>query len=285
MLKRFSLFLLLLCTPGRPQESTPLPELQTFLSEIRSRLRTDRILLSQYTYVQKDTERELDKKGQVKKTIERVYEVYPSLEEELTYMRLISKDGKPVSAQELEKQDRERDKKLNELAREGADARAHRKQKESDERKKEDRLVDEVFQLYDVSLDGRENLDGRPSIRLAFRPRANYRPKSREAEILMKMAGVAWFDENDREIVRVKVELVDTVSFGFGVLARLNKGATAMLERRRVNDEIWLPADARFAGSARIMLFKGLRIDAMTEFSNYRKFSVETSTSPPTTPK
>jgi hypothetical protein len=98
----------------------------------------------------------------------------------------------------------------------------------------------------------------------------------------MKMAGIAWFDEQDRERVRVRVELSNNIRFGLGVLGKLNKGAAAALERCRVNGEIWLPAEARFAGSARVLLLKGLRLESISEFGNYRKFSVETAATSPT---
>jgi len=65
---------------------------------------------------------------------------------------------------------------------------------------------------------------------------------------------------------------------GLGLLARLHKGSRASLLRRKVNGEIWLPAQARFSGSARLLLFKGLRLDGLSEYSDYRKFQVATST-------
>jgi hypothetical protein len=51
-----------------------------------------------------------------------------------------------------------------------------------------------------------------------------------------------------------------------------------MFQRRLVNNEIWLPATAHFTGNARLMVFKGLRVDDTVEYSDYKKFSVETNT-------
>ena len=111
------------------QESDrPLPELNSFLQEVRKHLRSDRLLLSQYTYTQTNTERHLDGNGNVKKTEVEVYEVYPSLEEGQTYRKLISKDGKPLSPRELEKQDQEHEKKSQ---RENPEAGARKSQRAS----------------------------------------------------------------------------------------------------------------------------------------------------------
>jgi hypothetical protein len=48
-------------------------------------------------------------------------------------------------------------------------------------------------------------------------------------------------------------------------------------QRRKINNEIWLPSMSRLTGSGKVLLFKGLRIDQETIFSDYKKFSVETS--------
>ncbi len=93
-------------------QEKPLPDLDTLLKELRKTLHSDRVLLSQYTYVEKSTENSLDKKGQVTKSEVEVREVYPSLDEDLSYERLISKNGKPVDPKELEKKDREQQKKV-----------------------------------------------------------------------------------------------------------------------------------------------------------------------------
>ena len=56
----------------------------------------------------------------------------------------------------------------------------------------------------------------------------------------------------------------------------LNKGAKGIVLRRRVNNEIWLPAEERFSGTGRLLLLKGLRVELVSGFSDYRKFTVDT---------
>jgi hypothetical protein len=266
---------------GAQEPEKPLPELQPFLKEIRKNLRSDRRLLGQYTYLEKMTERQLEKNGTVKKTEGQVFEVYPSLEPGQGYRRLISKDGKPLDAKDLEKQDREHDRKVQELRRKQGDESAGDKQKrlarEQEKRRKEDLLIDELFQLYEIRMIGREPIEGHPAIQLSFRARADAKPRSSDAKLFLKVAGRAWFSETEYQMVRLEVELIDNISFGLGILARLNKGAQATFQRRKVNDEIWLPAEEHFSGSAKFLLVKGLRIDQSTTYSDYRKFSVQTS--------
>ena len=91
--------------------------------------------------------------------------------------------------------------------------------------------------------------------------------------------------ESDHELVRVDAEAIDTLSMAFGLLARLHKGAQLSFARTKVNDEVWLPFRVSYSGSARVALVAVLRRSGTTEFSGYRKFSVDTSTAyQPTVP-
>lgn len=88
----------------------------------------------------------------------------------------------------------------------------------------------------------------------------------------------AWISETDHELVRVDVEALDDLSIGWGLFARVHKGAHATYERRKINNEVWLPAEVTWTGSARVLLLKHLRERGTSEFFGYRKFSVGTST-------
>lgn len=263
-----------------PQAARPLPDQNAFIAEVRKHLRSDRLLQSQYTFLETTTERQFNKDGSVKSTEGEVAEIYPSLEEGQTYRRGVSRNGKPLPPSEVEKHDREHDKKAAEHARklqqEGQDEKRAREAREAEERRKEDALIDEIFRMYRIEMAGREPWSGHDTIALTFSARPEYRPKSREAKLLSKIAGKAWFDEKSCELVRIESELVDNISLGLGILAKFNKGARVLFERRLVNDEIWLPAYAQFSGTGRLLLFKALRLEVTTEFSDYRKYTVET---------
>jgi hypothetical protein len=255
----------------------PLPDVQTFLAEVRERLHSDDFLLDQYTFTEKQTERHLDSDGGVKKVSTSQYEVYPSPEPGRTYRKLVERDGKPLTVEELAKEDQNQEtREARKAARlYGADA-SRRASAESERRLKETRTIEEIFRIFEFRIVGRETLDGRAAIVLTFEPRPGAETETRSGKILKKFAGRAWVDEADRQLVRVEAELTDDLSFGLGLLAKLKKGAHAQIERRKINDEIWLPAQARFVGNARLFLIKGLHIDTLSEYSDYKKFTVAT---------
>jgi hypothetical protein len=273
---------------AQPQaQGRPLPDVDSVLKGLRKTLHSDRVLLSQYTYIEKNTEKNLDKKGRVTKTEVEVSEVYPSIDQDLSYVRVISKNGTATDPKELEKKDREQQKKVLEqmgkLEHESAAQKEKRQAKLTEERRKEDETIDEAFALYAATMKGREVVDGRDAIVLDFRPRPDFKVKTDNGKTLKKIAGRIWIDERDHELIRIELDLVDTISIGLGMLARLNPGAHAMFQRRLVNNEIWLPAEVHYTGSARVMLVKGVHLDVTSEYSGYKKFSVETATtfSPP----
>ena len=89
----------------------------------------------------------------------------------------------------------------------------------------------------------------------------------------------AWIHEADHELVRLEAKAIDNLAFGLGVLARIHKGAEFSFLRRKINDEVWLPAVAKYSGSARVGLLWTLRRTGSSEYSGYRKYSVDTSSS------
>jgi hypothetical protein len=119
-------------------------------------------------------------------------------------------------------------------------------------------------------------LDGRSAVVATFTSRPGLETSTRPGKVLKKFSGKAWIDEADRQLVRVEAELTDDLSFGFGILAKLRKGARAEMQRRKVNDEIWLPSEVHFMGHARLFLVKGLNVDTLSQYSDYKKFTVET---------
>jgi hypothetical protein len=246
-----------------------LPDTQAFLAEMRERLHTDDFLLDQYTFTEKHTERHLDGDGNVKSVTSSSYEVYPSAEPGHTYRKLVERDGKALPPDDLAKEDRKQQEKEARVAARSPQVQAERRLKEAE-------AIAEIFRIFEFSVVGRETLEGRDAILVTFAPRPDAGPATRTGKILKKFSGRAWVDEKDRQLVRVEAELSDDLSFGFGILAKLKKGARAEMQRRKVNDEIWLPAQARFVGNARLFLVKGIHVDTVSEYSDYKKFTVAT---------
>ena len=267
----FATFLLL------QEQPKPLPEVKAFLAELRRTLHTDSHLLGQYTYTEKRTLMQLDSKGAAKTTEVNVFEVFPGSPERVGYRRRIVKDGAPLSSAELKKEDEAVEKRIAAAQqRRGRVTPEERERTRAERLRREERIIDDALGVFDVDIAGREDVNGRPAILLKFRPKADYKPKTSEGKNMQHVAGRAWVDEEDLQVTRVEMEVIDPISIGLGLLARLQKGASIVAERRKFNGEIWLPVKTEITLNARVLLLKGFNIRLINEYSDHKKYTVDT---------
>jgi len=274
--------LCLLTLPHVLAQQRPLPNADAFLQETKKHLQTDSTLQSSYSYVETRRELKIDSRGQATGESVKVFESYPGLPGEGRWERLISEDGKPVPAEVLAKVDGERKKKAEDYAQRltsqtAKTAADQRREWEKDQRETA-RIVDDIYRVYDIRMVGRETIDGHDTIAFSLTARPNPQPQTREGGMMRHFAVRAWISETDYELARLEAEATDTVPIALGLLARVSKGSRLTFERRKVNGEVWLPARASYMGSARVALVKTIRRGGSSEYSNYKKFSVGTTT-------
>ena len=261
-------------------QERPLPDFQSFAAEVKKHLATDEERQSGYMFIERRTDQRLDGGGRVKSQDVKVFEVYPGLPGEDRYRRLIEEDGRPVAASKLANQDRERRKDVEEYARKMANAGDRRKQEQQFDkaRRRYGAAIDDLFRIYDIQMIRRETIDGHDTILATLTPRSSVKPQTKDGDVMRHFKARAWVSESDYELVRVEIEAIDDLSIGLGLLARIHKGTTATYQRRKVNDEVWLPAQVTWTATARVLLVKSVRVRGIADFSDYRKFTVDTST-------
>jgi hypothetical protein len=66
------------------------------------------------------------------------------------------------------------------------------------------------------------------------------------------------------------------VHIGGGLLANLQKGTSFTFEQAYVNNEVWLPTYVEAHVGARLLLLKGIKVNVVTRYSDYKRFNVET---------
>jgi len=269
-----------LATPLAAQQR-PLPDQQAFLQEVRKHLDTDEFRQLGYMYMETRREQKLDKAGRPTVESVKVLESYPGLPGEERWERVLSEDGKATPPQELERRDRERQKYVEEYARRLGKDPEKMKAKEERERARRRRElaenIDDINRVFDIHIVGRQVIEGHDTILLALTPRHDAKPRTRAGGIMRNFDVRVWISESDYELARLDAEAIDTVSFGFGLLAQVHKGSTASFQRRKVNDESWLPARADYSVTVRVGLLAVLRRGGSVEFSNYKKFGVDSS--------
>ena len=264
-------------------QDRPLPELQPFLAQARTRLQTDNERQRSYIYAETQRERKLDGAGRVRSEKVKVVESYPPLPGEAErWERVLEEDGRRKTEAELARQDAERQKAAEAVAKRlssqtTADRAKATRAYEQDRKEALDRIND-IFVVYDIRMAGRERIEGHDTIALTLEPKPNSKPVTREGKWMQYFRCRAWISEADHELVKLSVEAIRDANIGFGLLARMNKGTEMTFSRRFINNEVWLPARADYNIKARVLMLKRYLQGGTIEFSNYRKFTVDTAT-------
>lgn len=286
---RILIFLVLTSAWGITQQNVPAkpaePSAQAALSalsqeQIRNliRLSADNDLENDkkqrdYTYVEREQERRLNGKGQVKSTETKTYDVLEIYGEQV--QKLIAKDDKPLSAKAAQKEDEKIQKLIDKRKNESESDRKKRLEKEEKDREDERQFVREVADAYNFKFIGMETLQGRDNYVIDGDPKPGYQPVHKEAKILPKMRFRVWIDKNDSQMKKLEVQVIDTVSFGL-FLARLHKGSRIVIEQTRVNDEVWLQQHVAVTVDVRLALLKDLALEVDVSDRDYKKFRTDT---------
>lgn len=229
--------------------------------------------LRNYTYVERQEENRLDGKGNVKSTETKTYDVMEIYGEQV--QKLVSKDDKPLSEKDAQKEDEKIQKIIDKRKDESDSDREKRLKKEEKDREDERKFVSEVADAYNFRFVGTETIDGRENYVIDADPKPGYEPKMKEAKILPKFRFRAWIDKDEIQWKKLDAECIDTVTFGL-LLFRLHKGSHAMFEQIRVNDEVWLQQHLTARVDGRIALLKGIDVDIDISDRDYKKFGSDT---------
>src|SRR6188472_2346194 len=98
-------------------QDRPLPQLQPFLAQARTRLQTDNERQRSYIYVETQRERKLDGSGRTRSEKVKVVESYPPLPgEDERWERVLEENGRRKTEAEVARQDAERRKAAEAVA-------------------------------------------------------------------------------------------------------------------------------------------------------------------------
>lgn len=259
----------------------PLPDEVAFKREVRARLQINDFRQRDYAYTATQRSLNVDGKGHVKSERVKVFESYPGLPGEDRWERVLSENGRPVPPSELAKKDRERQREAEAWVRQRnrlttADLAEEQRDREKQKREQAE-ILDDAFRVFTFAMTGREMVDGHETIAVTMTPQRHVKTRTREGGWARHFKGRAWISESEYELVKMEVEAIDTLSVGLGMLARIHEGSRLAFERRRMADGAWLPARTSIAASARFLLLKRYRLNTITDYSNYRRFGVDTT--------
>jgi hypothetical protein len=260
------LLFVLTCTAARAQDAREIVLRSISLDERFSEIARN------YTFIQHVEQRDLDSGGKVKRISSKDYDV--TMLEGSPYIRLIRRDGKPLSPEEERK---EQDKLAKSIADRRSESPAERAARLEDWKNREERRrapLREIPEAFQLRLEGLERIDGREVYVIEATPRPGYHGKDRISKHFPKLKGKLWIDKESYEWVKVEAEVLDTVTYGF-ILVRVQPGTKLVIEQSRINGEVWLPKRFEANGVVRLGLIRKLRLQYLIDFTDYRKFQTE----------
>jgi hypothetical protein len=287
---RTSAFILTAAAAGavlHAQDARPLPSQEALFKAVQDNLiRAERIDY-QYAFRERRSDLHTNPFGKLGTDGITVSEVYPSATPALTYRRVLERNGVPLTSRELAEQDREYQKRatevLQQLAAEEPDARRRRDGQAERAAQRGQRRIADVINALQFKVEGRSVHEGVPAIVVTFTPKRSAMPETRQGRIAQKFSGTAWIDEAAMEVRRLEAKAIEDISFGYGLIARLNEGTVATVTRRPIDRDLWLPTQLTIKGRGRAAVFRTLVLDFTADWFDYRRLEGDSPTPFPDT--
>ena len=240
--------------------AVPIPDVPTLLRSVEANQEALDRAREEYTFRQQQQLTFYDKHGKVRRTEQRVSNVFFVHGEPIE--TLTSKDGKPLSANDLKK---EQDRATKEAVKYAA--------KPYGQRDKDEVSVSRLLAIIRFSNPRRIMEGGRSVIAVDFTGDPHAKTHGRNEDAVKKVRGTVWIDESAREVTRMHATFDEPMRIGFGLFATVDAGSHFSFEQALIHNEAWLPTsiDAHFDGKA--ALFVGFHVELSIRFDQYRKFS------------
>jgi hypothetical protein len=254
-----------------------LPDLKALFKEIDDNQKAIDKLKENYAGTRVEEETDFEKDGKLKKTEVKEYTFFYLNGQEIS--TLVKKDNKALSGDEQKKENEKTQKEIQDIQkRESKKEAKDEKAKEEGKKEKDDNDVgvESFLRTCQFVNPRRERFRGQDVLVFDFEPNPEYKARNIVEKIVQKLAGVIWIDEKAHDVARLEAYFVGDFKFAGGLLANLQKGTSFIFEQAYLNNEVWLPTYEEAHAAVRVLLVKGFKLNAITRYSDYKKFNVET---------
>jgi hypothetical protein len=164
-----------------------------------------------------------------------------------TVSRLVSINDQPLTAEQRAQED----KRLEKLLTDPDEQRHKLREQQEDARKAEImlRALPDAFLYEEIGRDG-------DVVRLHFHPSPHFNPPNRETSVFRGMDGTMLIDIRQKRMVKMDGHLFQDVTFGWGILARLEKGGSFVVEQKQIEGPRWEAVKVDINMSGHALFFK-----------------------------
>jgi hypothetical protein len=179
--------------------------------------------------------------------------------------RLIEKNGKPLPPED---EQAEIDRLNNLLAH--PEIQEHRHKKEQEDSARGDEMVRMLPDAFLYTFDGMVEGPSGLCYRLKFRPNPAFTPPDREGEVYHGMVGELWVDRSQLRLAKIDAHLISDVNFGWGVLGRLYKGGSILVQNADVGLHHWETIHMKLNLQGKLLMLKSIDYSTTEDFSDFK---------------
>jgi hypothetical protein len=179
--------------------------------------------------------------------------------------RLLEKDGKPLTAEDNQA---ELDRLNNLLAH--PEIQEHRHKKEQEDNARGDEMVRMLPDAFLYTFAGMVQGPNGPCYRLEFKPNPAFTPPDREGEVYHGMVGELWVDQAQERLAKIDAHLISDVNFGWGVLGRLYKGGSILVQNQDVGLHHWETVHMKLRLQGKLLMMKSVDYSTTEDFSEFQ---------------
>lgn len=254
-----------------------LPDLKKLFEQLDANQKQIDKIKENYAGTRQEEETEYDKTGKMTKKEAKEFTFFYLDGEEIS--TLVKKDGVELGEGEQKKENEQTQKRIEEVQKRNKkkEEKAEKAKEQGKDEKEKDEPGIEVFLRTSQFVNPRhERFRGQDVLVFDFEPNPEYKPKNLVERLVKELAGVVWVDEQANDVARLEAYFVGDFHLGGGILASIQQGTSFVFEQAFLNNEVWLPTYEEAHVGARVLLVKGFKLNAVTRYSDYKRFNVET---------
>ncbi|MGA2418717.1 MAG: hypothetical protein ABSG69_01425 [Candidatus Acidiferrum sp.] len=253
-----------------------LPDLQALFKEIDEHQKAIDKIKENYAGTRVEEETEYENDGRVKKHEVKEFTFFYLDGDEIS--TLVKKDGTSLSDDELKKENEKTQKEIQDVQKRQSkkEAKEEKEKAEGKDPDSDDPGIEVFLRVSQFVNPRRERFRGQDVLVFDFEPNPDFKAHKLEEKVVQKLAGVVWIDEKAHDVARLEAYFVGDIKIAGGLVANLEKGTSFVMEQGFINHEVWLPTYEEAHVGVRLLLVKGLKINEVTHYSDYKRFNVET---------
>jgi hypothetical protein len=255
--------------PPHPVDLTaPVPPIGALVLQVEVNEKRAEAAARDYTYHIHAERQDLDSNGNPKKT-ETIDSESVTIEG-VRIDRVVARNGKPLTADEIAKENARIDKDVARFK----ERRAKREERGEETNSRGDEIVtaSRILELGTFSNPRRAKFAGRSCIVADYAGDPHARTRNQFESIIRDLVGTVWIDEQDKVLAHAEGHFLNDFKIGGGLVADVKKDSSFETTFTKVNGEVWLPSNISGRGKLRILLFAGFNGSVHAQFSDYRKF-------------